>query len=676
MVFLIGGILVAGSYNLSGLCLVMEDFDSTIFNQIYPALGINSLEPNTDRWDIVMNVTDQCLSTKSNRTGNLMDMIFVREDTGRKVYMRELLVENVVNKLDEKFDRLAEISVDKTLADQSETTELVSILETYPISSFIIPMDTEMRNNANYRDFALDTRGTDGVQRAFDSSLNCKDFDVPAGSFIFASYYTLGPGQPLIRVREQPATIYGIESVSATFSRYGSTSVQNGTCVPDFTCKQDADDSEDRVCKAIQTYINTVKLLTSPSYASFHCDLFAEPYSQVVIETTLSREPAAGESTIEVANITGVESGMDVELNEGANIVRKTVRGIWRSTGIVQLDSNLERSWSVLHTRVSFKQACDPVDLYRNPLGTWKNSCVRTTCEATHVDGRFYLPHNLPMYHICDTNTANLAEPANYRDGDTLRNPIIFPSTMWTWNNTRQYPYTFENASEGCRAACDLRENCSFYTMAEDENEGNGFFGYRCWFFKSCNQTGRVCSEDSLDGGCSAPAKWMRWSTLAKQPGTFCNSSLTTMPLTCNLDDFTTYVKDSAKRISQTLDRVDQVVDELEPQIQVELDKWIEEEFVDPMKVVVDGASCAFLNIAYDGMVQGLCYQGAWGLRAVGNAYVTIASMTLILIVLSYAIWRRTLDNHRLWRKPQAEKPEVVLHPEIVQAEAVLPAET
>jgi len=221
---MIGGILVASAYNVSGLCLVMEDLDSTKFQEIYPALGFPNIKPDTDKYEIIMNVVDQCFSPtntdESGNLGNLMDIIFVRED-GEKVTMREKLVDKVVNKIDAKFAGLTLLENSATLADQTSVTDTISILETHPVSAFILPVAT-MSESADFQALNYDDRGLNGVQSIFGASLNCQDITPSAGSPVSG----LG-------------TRVGIQSVATKLLKYGVTTPVVGSCVPDFTCNSE-----------------------------------------------------------------------------------------------------------------------------------------------------------------------------------------------------------------------------------------------------------------------------------------------------------------------------------------------------------------------------------------------------------------------------------------------------
>mmetsp|Transcript_88716 Transcript_88716/g.162613 ORF Transcript_88716/g.162613 Transcript_88716/m.162613 type:complete len:860 (+) Transcript_88716:85-2664(+) len=420
-IFLVGGILIAVSVPVSGLCLVLEDIDSAKVTEIYPALGLDSLKLGTDNYDMAMRIVDQCFSPKHvNQSGNLMDIMFIREE-GDKVSMREKLMVEIVDRVEDEFEKLGQANT-SALTANPELANLMELLATNPISSFILPQKI-MQDDERYRGLAFDDRGARGLAIGFATSLNCQNHTVPAGS------------DPL------PAgTISGIVEFGTRLQRYGSVAQPPaGSCIPQFTCTPG---SEKEPCDSATKYLSQIESLTMPSSRIYRCDVFEHP-------TT--------------------------------------------------------------------KMECDPAALRRSAdNSSWENSCAESVCTT-----------------------------------------------------------------------------------------GDG-----------------------------------------------CTTTLVRKARLCNLQEFELYVKDYKERIFRTLDRVDKTVPQVNRKIQVDLKEWVDVNVLGLVKQMVDGSSCGFLTFAFQDTVASLCYQSAWGFRAMGNAYAVMGSLTMIVIILTYAIWRRALDNANSWKPP------------------------
>jgi len=114
---------------------------------------------------------------------------------------------------------------------------------------------------------------------------------------------------------------------------------------------------------------------------------------------------------------------------------------------------------------------------------------------------------------------------------------------------------------------------------------------------------------------------------------------------TCNLPTFVNYIRDFQLRINKTFGRVDKSVANAGPVITSKMKVTVNQYIISPIDVIADGIGCAFLGDAYAQVVEGLCYQGVVGFRAIGKAYVGCAVMALFMILLTYIVWRRAIDN-------------------------------
>merc|ERR1712003_311711 len=66
---------------------------------------------------------------------------------------------------------------------------------------------------------------------------------------------------------------------------------------------------------------------------------------------------------------------------------------------------------------------------------------------------------------------------------------------------------------------------------------------------------------------------------------------------------------------------------------------------LDVLGDVVDGVTCGPLSGLYEDMVSSLCFQGVWGLIAISRSMVWASSTVLVLLIVVYVVWRRSVDN-------------------------------
>jgi len=66
---------------------------------------------------------------------------------------------------------------------------------------------------------------------------------------------------------------------------------------------------------------------------------------------------------------------------------------------------------------------------------------------------------------------------------------------------------------------------------------------------------------------------------------------------------------------------------------------------VQPSGMINDGLTCGFLPPLWQAVVDSLCYQGAWGMKSIGQGYVLTGIFLFLFGIWMYIIWRVTIDN-------------------------------
>uniref|UniRef100_A0A7S0FAR8 Uncharacterized protein n=1 Tax=Pyrodinium bahamense TaxID=73915 RepID=A0A7S0FAR8_9DINO len=155
------------------------------------------------------------------------------------------------------------------------------------------------------------------------------------------------------------------------------------------------------------------------------------------------------------------------------------------------------------------------------------------------------------------------------------------------------------------------------------------------------------CSLFELpDGSTCDPLDMSRasgtWQGDCLQP----NGNAVIKELSCNLTEFKQYVNDYDGRISNVLDWLDEAVLATRDNISVSLKRLVEDRVLAPLNEVLDDTSCGFLATQYDKLVEGLCYQGVFGVWVMGWSYVACGVIATLLTPLIFAVWLRTTGNN------------------------------
>jgi len=134
-------------------------------------------------------------------------------------------------------------------------------------------------------------------------------------------------------------------------------------------------------------------------------------------------------------------------------------------------------------------------------------------------------------------------------------------------------------------------------------------------------------------------------------------SPLTTRSKTrsCNSQQFETYLNDWATRMDNVLRRVDGSVAAAGTKISHELQTAVDGIVTYPVRNITTQADCTFLRQEFQDFVSGFCFRGVTGFGSVARAYVANGVLTIMMIILTYFIWRIMLDNRFAWDRDVRE---------------------
>jgi len=176
-------------------------------------------------------------------------------------------------------------------------------------------------------------------------------------------------------------------------------------------------------------------------------------------------------------------------------------------------------------------------------------------------------------------------------------------------------------------------------------NAGNNFINlkqslmtlnvYRCDIFVDSN--GVPCDPFNMAG---TPATGWTNDCL-KSDGTM----MSTQAQQCTLPQFITYLQKYNQRISNVLSRVDAETAFQQDKVRNGLYNLVNAYILGPILQIANGVTCGWMGQIYSQMVDGMCFQGVYGLKALSDAYIACACFAVPIIPIMYLQWRRGVDN-------------------------------
>merc|ERR1712107_734537 len=124
------------------------------------------------------------------------------------------------------------------------------------------------------------------------------------------------------------------------------------------------------------------------------------------------------------------------------------------------------------------------------------------------------------------------------------------------------------------------------------------------------------------------------------------NGSWVTQKVTCSWDEYVEYVATFATWMELVVERLDVTIIEKGDSVVVSMNKIVKDYVIDPMDKIINGSNCYMLHDSLSYFTNSFCYEVVWGLYSVSRAFVLDASMSVVMSVLVFAIWRRAIDNY------------------------------
>jgi len=216
-----------------------------------------------------------------------------------------------------------------------------------------------------------------------------------------------------------------------------------------------------------------------------------------------------------------------------------------------------------------------------------------------------------------------------------------------SWMSKFESYMTDYNVTVSC--ASTIVCNTSMSTSSQEKCEaGNAYMElkqdifnsdrFRCDLF--VDDDGNTCNPKSMTSSRST-GHTVYSNDCMKSDGTW-----VTQEVTCTWDEYVDYVAGFADWMQLVMERLDVAIIEKGDSVVVSMNDIVEEYVIDPMDTIINGTNCYMLHDSMSYLTNSFCYEVVWGLYAVSRAFVLCASLSVVMSVLVFAIWRRTVDNY------------------------------
>lgn len=169
---------------------------------------------------------------------------------------------------------------------------------------------------------------------------------------------------------------------------------------------------------------------------------------------------------------------------------------------------------------------------------------------------------------------------------------------------------------------------------------------FRCDIFESPNDPSQYCDpKDMVDLG-DGFGSWSGDCISRDAAGAL---KMIPKARTCTLAEFVQYVSEFDERLTRVFARLDSATAFVTSKINVDMRGLTDTYIVSPVNEMMDTAGCGALGVIFQGFVDGMCYQGVYGMSQIGYGWARTAGLTCILMLLQFGIWRRSVDNYNAW---------------------------
>ncbi|CAL1164700.1 unnamed protein product, partial [Cladocopium goreaui] len=238
LAFLVGGLLNLVVVPLSSFCLILEDLDGEILQDISAAANLNLTGAVGN---MAISLVENCLNPPPNADVNpvLLDIITTTNSDGTTVSMNEAIVGTVTSQITKQFDAISLDTGGLALADTEELQMLIGTLRNLSMDEMMLPAES-LASNSDYTAMLAEER----LRNYLITSTSCTD-----------------------------GTFYGIDSFVANLSNYGTLETHS-SCAKKVTCSG----TQQNACDAANRFIDLKQKLLSVE--TFKCKYFKDALGQ------------------------------------------------------------------------------------------------------------------------------------------------------------------------------------------------------------------------------------------------------------------------------------------------------------------------------------------------------------------------------------------------------------
>ncbi|CAE8724217.1 unnamed protein product [Polarella glacialis] len=247
---------LAQNFQLSSICLILDDVDSQMLYDIGPAVGLNLTGPDGK---MITTMIDQCFRNPDPKANPVLLNLIDVDDNGTTKTMYEMIVNKTKDSIDSQFDQISSsmsAGGSTSLVSEPSMVALMSTLGNSEMDGLMLPdKDKDWQNDVLYGDMGLDSRGSSGLATYwFNSSSKCSDYTVPAD---------MGAASG--------KTIPGIDDYKNTLSFYG-TPIAGTSCGKKVVCSALPGSTDGRACAAGNNFMQLKQDLQTIN--TFRCKMF------------------------------------------------------------------------------------------------------------------------------------------------------------------------------------------------------------------------------------------------------------------------------------------------------------------------------------------------------------------------------------------------------------------
>jgi len=179
----VGGIFTLIMAPFSSMCLILDDLDGTMMQDIAAAFEVEGFSGESAESQMMLDIVDNCIANWNSVSTekNLLKIVTVRDEDGIDTTMYDLVIADTKTQITEKFDNLGGSSSTASLATNADFISLRTLLRETPVDAMMLPRSShDFQNDVTYNAMASDG----DLNGYYFASVACSDFASVSGETI------------------------------------------------------------------------------------------------------------------------------------------------------------------------------------------------------------------------------------------------------------------------------------------------------------------------------------------------------------------------------------------------------------------------------------------------------------------------------------------------------------